>query len=174
MSVASQLNLLSANSVVYNSDLTSDLRVQTGVDQRYGNSRHPRHVKLCAKILLLLIGHRVLRKLNSTGDKWAHLPDIARWLKEDDSKIGMTFLLLAGERVFKLDERIIYRMFRDKLFQSDHFTALALLIWIAHECENKEYRRQSLIFNTAIAACIYLRHMTNNAVLRIPLYFSSR
>ncbi|CAL1678430.1 unnamed protein product [Lasius platythorax] len=127
-------------------DLTSDLRVQTGVDQRYGNSRHPRHVKLCAKILLLLIGHRVLRKLNSTGDKWAHLPDIARWLKEDDSKIGMTFLLLA---------------------------ALALLIWIAHECENKEYRRQSLIFNTAIAACIYLRHMTNNAVLRIPLYFSS-
>lgn len=90
--------------------------------------------------------HRVLRKLNSTGDKWAHLPDLARWLKEDDSKIGMTLLLLA---------------------------ALVLLIWIACKCEDKEYRRRSLIFNAAIAACIYLRHMANNAVLKIPLYFSS-
>ncbi|KAM0728286.1 GPI ethanolamine phosphate transferase 2 [Formica fusca] len=127
-------------------DLTSDLRVRTGVDRRYGNSRHPRHLELCAKLLLLLIGHRVLRKLNSTGDKWAHLPDLACWLKEDNSKIGMTLLLLA---------------------------ALVLLIWIAYVCEDKEYRWQSLIFNTAVAACIYLRHMANNAVLRIPLYFSS-
>ncbi|KAL6424028.1 hypothetical protein ACFW04_009733 [Cataglyphis niger] len=127
-------------------DLTSDLRMQTGVDRRYGNSRHPRHLELCAKLLLLLIGHRILRKLNSTGDKWAHLPDLARWLKEDNSKIGMTLLLLA---------------------------ALVLLIRIAYVCENKEYRRRSLILNTAVALCIYLRHMINNAVLRIPLYFSS-
>lgn len=83
--------------MVYNSDLTSDLRMRTGMDRRYRNSRHSRHVELCAKLLLVLIGHRVLRKLNSTGDKWAHLPDLARWLKEDDSKIGMTLLLLAGE-----------------------------------------------------------------------------
>ncbi|GAB1868560.1 GPI ethanolamine phosphate transferase 2 [Camponotus japonicus] len=127
-------------------DLTSDLRMRTGMDRRYRNSRHSRHVELCAKLLLVLIGHRVLRKLNSTGDKWAHLPDLARWLKEDDSKIGMTLLLLA---------------------------ALVLLIWIAYKCEDKEYKRLSLIFNMAIAACIYLRHMANNIVLRIPLYFSS-
>ncbi|XP_029176896.1 GPI ethanolamine phosphate transferase 2 [Nylanderia fulva] len=126
---------------------SANLRVQTEVDRHgYENSRRPRHVELCAKLLLLLIGHRVLRKLNSTGDKWAHLSDIARWLKEDDSKIGMTLLLL---------------------------TALALLIWIAHECEDEEYRLRSLMLDTAVAACIYLRHMTNNAVLRIPLYFSS-
>lgn len=93
MSVTSQLNLSPVNSVVYN----SDLRIRTGMDRHYGNFRHPRHVELCAKLLLLLIGHRVLRKLNSTGDKWAHLSDLARWLKEDDSKIGMTFLLLTGE-----------------------------------------------------------------------------
>lgn len=97
MFIASQLNHSPANSVVYNSDLTSDLRMQTGVDRRYGNFRHPRHLELCAKLLLLLIGHRILRKLNSTGDKWAHLSDLARWLKEDNSKIGMTLLLLAGE-----------------------------------------------------------------------------
>lgn len=134
--------------MMYNSVfMSANLRTQTGMEQHgYEKSRRPRHVELCAKLLLLLIGHRVLRKLNSTGNKWAHLPDIARWLKEDDSKIAMTLLLL---------------------------TALALLIWIAHECEDKEYKRRSLILNTVVAACIYLRHMINNAVLRIPLYFSS-
>jgi ethanolaminephosphotransferase len=43
------------------------------------------------------MNHRVLRLLNSTGDKYAHLPDIAGWLKKDDSKIGVTFLLLTGK-----------------------------------------------------------------------------
>lgn len=120
------------------------IKVRTGVGPNCDDTR--RHVELCAKLLLLLIGHRVLRKLNSTGDKWAHLPDIARWLKEDDSKVGTTFLLL---------------------------TALVLLICIAYECEDKEYRRQSLLLNMAIAACIYLRHMTNGAVMKIPSYPSS-
>ncbi|XP_011874457.1 PREDICTED: GPI ethanolamine phosphate transferase 2 isoform X2 [Vollenhovia emeryi] len=120
-------------------DLTS-VTVRTGVGPNCGDTRS--HVQLCAKLLLLLIGHRVLRKLNSTGDKWAHLPDLARWLREDDSKVGMTFLLV---------------------------TALVLLIWIAYKCEDKEYRWQSLFLNTAIAACIYIRHMSNDAVVKIPL-----
>ncbi|XP_032688057.1 GPI ethanolamine phosphate transferase 2 [Odontomachus brunneus] len=109
------------------------------------DSSHQFHV-LCIKLLLLLIGHRILRKLNSTGDKYAHLPDIAGWLKENDSKVGMTLLLLA---------------------------ALIFLIWIAYDCEDKEYRWQSLILNTVIAICIYLRHMANDAVGKIPSYFSS-
>lgn len=69
--------------------------MRTGTSPNCGDTRH--HVELCAKLLLLLIGHRILRKLNSTGDKWAHLPDIARWLKEDDSKVGTSFLLLIGK-----------------------------------------------------------------------------
>ncbi|KYN50529.1 GPI ethanolamine phosphate transferase 2 [Trachymyrmex cornetzi] len=97
-------------------------------------------------LLLLFLGHIFLRKLNSTGNKWAHLPDIAQWLKEDDSKIGMTLLLL---------------------------TAFALLIRIAYKFEEEEYKRQSLFQNIAIAVCIYLRHMSNGAVVKIPLYSSS-
>ncbi|KYQ59999.1 GPI ethanolamine phosphate transferase 2, partial [Trachymyrmex zeteki] len=103
------------------------------------------YVKHCAMLLLLFLGHIFLRKLNRTGNKWAHLPDIARWLKEDDSKIGMTLLLL---------------------------TAFALLIWIAYKFEEEEYKQQSLFRNTAIAVCIYLRHMSNDAVVKIPLYSS--
>lgn len=53
-------------------------------------------------------------------------------------------------------------------------SALVFLIWIAHECEDKEYRRRSLILNITIAICIYLRHMANGAVARIPVCFSSR
>ncbi|XP_012537331.1 GPI ethanolamine phosphate transferase 2 isoform X2 [Monomorium pharaonis] len=120
--------------------LTS-IKMRTEMSSRCSDSKC--HVGLCVKLLLILIGHRVLRKLNSTGDKWAHLPDIARWLKEDDSKVAMTLLLL---------------------------TALILLIWIAYRYESKEYRQQSLFFNLAIAACIYLRHMSNGAVIKILLY----
>ncbi|XP_011699289.1 PREDICTED: GPI ethanolamine phosphate transferase 2 isoform X2 [Wasmannia auropunctata] len=127
----------------YRHDLTS-AEVLTEACPSCGITR--RHVELSVKLLLLLIGHRVLRRLNSTGDKWAHLADIARWLKADDSKVGMTLLLLA---------------------------ALVLLVWIAHECEDRQYRRQSLLLNTAIAACIYLRHASNGAVVKIPSYPAS-
>lgn len=127
----------------YRYGLTS-VKVRTGMNPSCDDTRH--QAELCVKLFLLLIGHRVLRKLNSTGDKWAHLPDVARWLKEDDSEVGMTFLLLA---------------------------ALVLLIWIAYKCESKEYRRQSLFLNSVIAACMYLRHMSNSAVVKIPLYPSS-
>ncbi|KYN39828.1 GPI ethanolamine phosphate transferase 2 [Trachymyrmex septentrionalis] len=104
------------------------------------------YVEHCVMLLLLFWGHIFLRKLNSTGNKWAHLPDIAQWLKEDDSKINMTLLLL---------------------------TAFALLIWIAYKFEEEEYKQQSLFQNIAITVCIYLRHMSNGAVVKIPLYSSS-
>lgn len=118
---------------------------------RLGTSSGPLRLHACSIVVpedcsRIIDRHRILRKLNSTGDKYAHLPDIAGWLKNDDSKAGMTLLLLAG---------------------------LLLLIWIAHKCEDKEYRLHSLIINTMIAICIYLRHMVNGAVIKTPLYFSS-
>lgn len=164
----------STNNVIYNSNLTS-VRVRTGADPSCGDSRRPRHIELCAKLLLLLIGHRVLRKLNSTGDKWAHLPDIARWLKEDDSKIGMTLLLLTG--MFKYQwagSRIFFVLCTWQAWIWYKFSALALLIWIAHQYEDKKYKWQTSILTAAGTVCIYLRHMANGAVLKIPLYFSSR
>ncbi|XP_018052891.1 PREDICTED: GPI ethanolamine phosphate transferase 2 [Atta colombica] len=125
------LELIHYRNTVYNSNIV-------------GSTEY--YVEHCVMLLLLFLGHIFLRKLNSTGNKWAHLPDIAQWLKEDDSKIGMTLLLL---------------------------TAFALLIRIAYKIEEKEYKQQSLFQNIAIAVCIYLRHMSNGAVVKIPLYSSS-
>ncbi|KAG8301098.1 hypothetical protein J6590_060875 [Homalodisca vitripennis] len=34
----------------------------------------------CARWLCVLVIHRVLRALNQTGDRWAHLPDLSDWL----------------------------------------------------------------------------------------------
>ncbi|XP_020292494.1 GPI ethanolamine phosphate transferase 2 isoform X2 [Pseudomyrmex gracilis] len=123
-------------------DLTSVKKTGSKMNLICGNSGH---VKLSLKLLLLLIGHRVLRGLNSTGDKWAHLPDTADWLKEDSSKIGMTTLLLV---------------------------ALGLLVRIAYERETR-YKRLSLMLHLAGATCVYLRHMANGTVAKIPFYFSS-
>lgn len=39
---------------------------------------------------------RVLRSWNSTGDKWAHLPDIADWLSESSRRHVLAFLIFAG------------------------------------------------------------------------------
>lgn len=39
---------------------------------------------------------RVLRSWNSTGDKWAHLPDIADWLGESSRRHVLAFLIFAG------------------------------------------------------------------------------
>lgn len=82
-----------------------NVKMRIRLDPSCSDSSHQFHV-LCIKLLLLLIGHRILRKLNSTGDKYAHLPDIAGWLKENDSKVGMTLLLLAG-KLFKYDKEYL-------------------------------------------------------------------
>ncbi|XP_076621223.1 phosphatidylinositol glycan anchor biosynthesis class G isoform X3 [Colletes latitarsis] len=101
------------------------------------------YAQTCIKLLLLLIGHRILRKINSTGDKYAHLPDIAGFLMEQESMLGMTIVLI---------------------------TALILLIWLDFMHEDKKYKQLSLIFNIVISVCIYLRHMHNNNVIKIPFY----
>nr|XP_012144892.1 PREDICTED: GPI ethanolamine phosphate transferase 2 isoform X1 [Megachile rotundata] len=97
----------------------------------------------CIKLFLLLVGHRILRKLNSTGDKYAHLPDIAGYLIEQESMLGMTIILVAG---------------------------LALLIWIDFTYGDKTHKQQTLITSIIASSCIYLRHMHNNSVLKIPFY----
>lgn len=51
---------------------------------------------IAIEILFTLLGHRLLRTLNSTGDKYANLPDIADWLGDQDNNIAMTALLLGG------------------------------------------------------------------------------
>ncbi|XP_076235195.1 phosphatidylinositol glycan anchor biosynthesis class G isoform X2 [Calliopsis andreniformis] len=128
--------------LLYNSAIKFCLHLQS-----YRNFRQYLYAQTCIKLLLLLIGHRFLRKLNSTGDKYANLPDIARFLISQESKISMTFILIS---------------------------ALALLIWFDFIHEDKKYKQQSLIFNLAIGICIYLRHMCNNSVIKIPFYPQSR
>ncbi|GLH12631.1 GPI ethanolamine phosphate transferase 2 [Gryllus bimaculatus] len=45
--------------------------------------------------LILIICHRILRKLNQTGDKWASVPDISDWLHEPHNigAISLVFIL---------------------------------------------------------------------------------
>ncbi|CAD1478308.1 unnamed protein product, partial [Heterotrigona itama] len=105
------------------------------------------YAQISIKLFLLLIGHRILRKLNSTGDKYAHLPDIAGFLIKQENKLGMTIVLIAG---------------------------LALLIWIDFIHENKTHKKLSLVLNFIISVCIYLRHMHNNRVAKIPFYPQTR
>ncbi|KAG7210192.1 hypothetical protein KM043_011749 [Ampulex compressa] len=115
--------------------------------QMFVRSKRCKDGQLCIALLLLLIGHRILRKLNSTGDKYANLPDIADWLIEQENIVWMTLLLITG---------------------------LALLVWIGIMHEDSKYTLQFLGLYMAIATCIYLYHMSNNTVAKIPLYPPSR
>lgn len=53
-------------------------------------------VDIGIKLLLVLLSHRFLRNLNSTGDKYAHLPDISDWLLDQNHKIGLSLFLILG------------------------------------------------------------------------------
>nr|CAD7430886.1 unnamed protein product [Timema monikensis] len=44
----------------------------------------------------LLVLHRILRKMNQTGDKWASLPDIGDWLVQPGQKTFLTAVFLLG------------------------------------------------------------------------------
>ncbi|KAK2580471.1 hypothetical protein KPH14_006212 [Odynerus spinipes] len=105
------------------------------------------HLWISIELLLLLIGHRILRMLNSTGNKYNHLPDIAGWLIKEESKITITTFVII---------------------------ALGLLIWIDFKCEKSTYRWYFLILNIGMSLCIYLRHMINNTVISVFLQTSSR
>ncbi|KAI4501714.1 hypothetical protein M0802_003049 [Mischocyttarus mexicanus] len=99
------------------------------------------------EILLLLIGHRICRMLNSTGNKYHDLPDITGYLLKEESKISMTIFVII---------------------------ALTLLIWIDFVHKKSIYRWCSLVLNIGLSLCIYLRHMNNQTILPIPLYSPSK
>lgn len=48
------------------------------------------------KGLVIMALLRVLRSWNSTGDKWAHVPDIADWLGESSNRHVLAFLIFVG------------------------------------------------------------------------------
>jgi len=47
----------------------------------------------------LLFLHRILRKWNQTGDKWASLPDVGDWLVQQEHRAYLSFVLLLGNSV---------------------------------------------------------------------------
>ncbi|XP_014222688.1 GPI ethanolamine phosphate transferase 2 [Trichogramma pretiosum] len=115
-----------------------------------------RHFKLIAKkhylksfmaLLLLMITHRILRKLNSTGDKYAHLPDIAGWLKEQDDNFWMSMILISG---------------------------LVLLIVIDVSFQLKHHKMSAFMFDSAISILVYIRHAINSSVIKPSHNFSSQ
>ncbi|XP_047344818.1 GPI ethanolamine phosphate transferase 2 isoform X2 [Vespa velutina] len=99
------------------------------------------------EILLLLIGHRIFRMLNSTGNKYNHLPDIAGYLMKEESKINITIFVII---------------------------ALALLVWIDFVHEKSIYRWYGLFLNIGLSLCIYLRHTNNQTIIPILLHPSSK
>ncbi|KAK3927343.1 GPI ethanolamine phosphate transferase 2 [Frankliniella fusca] len=48
------------------------------------------------QLFCIMVGHRILRKLNQTGDKWASLPDIAGWLEMAEHKVILSFVFVFG------------------------------------------------------------------------------
>lgn len=47
--------------------------------------------------IILCFVHRILRKLNQTGDKWASLPDIKSFLNTTEGQPWLNFLFFTGE-----------------------------------------------------------------------------
>lgn len=48
----------------------------------------------------LLFLHRILRKWNQTGDKWASLPDVGDWLVQQEHRAHLSVVLLFGNSQF--------------------------------------------------------------------------
>ncbi|XP_011503048.1 PREDICTED: GPI ethanolamine phosphate transferase 2 [Ceratosolen solmsi marchali] len=111
------------------------------------NYTHKTSLKLLMLLLLLLISHRILRILNSTGDKYAHLPDISGWLRDQDSNIGMTVILIFG---------------------------LTSLVYLDFIYEDIVYKSITFILDLCIVILIYLRHAVSNVVHKPSFYFNSR
>ncbi|CAD6241866.1 GSCOCG00009347001-RA-CDS [Cotesia congregata] len=106
------------------------------------------------KIIFLLILHRFLRKLNSTGNKYANLPDISGWLKESKySDIYMTLFVIIALGL------ILY----------------VLLFIVKNDEKNKlKQKKDKLLFYSFTLLCIYLRHASEKNIYTLPFYPQSR
>ncbi|XP_058796314.1 GPI ethanolamine phosphate transferase 2 isoform X2 [Phymastichus coffea] len=98
-------------------------------------------------LIIVMIVHRVLRKLNSTGDKYAHLPDLSGWLQNQESNIPMTVVLVSG---------------------------LSLLILIDYLHEQPQHKKYVLVLDGFIATLTYIRHAVTDTVFKPSFYFDSR
>lgn len=60
-------------------------------------------LRFLGKWIVLLILHRILRKLNQTGDKWSHIPDIGDWLVLPENKLLLSAVFSLGKIKIFLD-----------------------------------------------------------------------
>ncbi|XP_015111856.1 GPI ethanolamine phosphate transferase 2 [Diachasma alloeum] len=114
----------------------------------YRNELRSNDVLRVAKILFLMTQHRILRKLNSTGHNYAHLPDIGGWMRGQESNLVMSLTVLVS---------------------------LGLLVFIGVICEEKRSRRVTLGFHVVLAVCVYSRHAADNSVVSfVTIYPQSK
>lgn len=52
--------------------------------------------KMALKFLVLFVMFRFLRNLNQTGDKWAHLPDLATWFLKEENLVFLHSFFIFG------------------------------------------------------------------------------
>ncbi|XP_063994998.1 GPI ethanolamine phosphate transferase 2 [Diachasmimorpha longicaudata] len=129
--------------------LTYLLSTEIGkIYHNYRNELKGTDVTSVMKILFLMTQHRVLRKLNSTGNKYAHLPDISNWIRGQESNLVMSLTVILS---------------------------LGLLMFIGIICEDKRSRKVTLGFYLTLGVCVYLRHAADNSVANfITLYPPSK
>lgn len=92
--------------------------------------------------LVLMLTHVVVRRLNQTGDKWSHLPDIGDFLAEKDNKAYLTILVIVAMILTCISLLRLGGLLTNVLT----FTALLLILF---------YRAsigQVLVFNTVFSS----------------------
>jgi ethanolaminephosphotransferase len=70
------------------------------VYKSHSSLEKPKPARLLLNLIGLLFLHRILRKWNQTGDKWASLPDVGDWLIQQEHKTFLSVVLLLGNSHF--------------------------------------------------------------------------
>lgn len=56
---------------------------------------HQLATRLALKLAFLML-HIVIRRLNKTGDKWMHLPDLSDWLQDDHNELWLQLVIVCS------------------------------------------------------------------------------